>query len=644
MPMCAIAGILGAVDRDDDLARVTAMTAVQVHRGPDAGAVTVLPGAVLGHRRLSIIDLSDRAAQPMTSADGRFVLVFNGEIYNYRELRRDLEGTYPFRTESDTEVILATWIAWGEAMLERFNGMFAFCLYDTIERRAFFARDRFGQKPLHFAEHRDRLLFASEVKALLAAGVPAKPNLDAWARYLAHASYDDDADTFFAGVMQLRPGECATWDAEHGLHRRTYYALHERVAGLPFDVDVAEAAAEVRRLLTDAVTIHMRSDVPVGISLSGGLDSSAMLATLDLAGELHHGVRCFSFDFGGDLSERPWIEAAAGHHGLTSTITTYTPADFRKSIRPMVWHLEGPIGGLANCALGAVIRDARVAGITVLQDGTGLDEAFGGYQNHHNRYLGQLLASGDPAAPRAAEAYARNWGVSVSDAIAAAHAELERAHTTIDGTVPVRLDLLTASFRDAYGDVPIPPIAETGDPMRDALVDYLQVRKIPRNTRMKDRLSMAYSIELRLPFLDHRLVEYALRLPPAYWFWEGRTKGVVREALRGTMDDAVRTASKRSIQAPQGVWLRQEPMRSYIRELIASESFASRGMFDVERARTAYEDFIAHGAPNSFFVWQWINMEEWFRVFVDGEDGGVFRMYRDDRYPTPQRTYATAHT
>ncbi|MDO8599256.1 MAG: asparagine synthase (glutamine-hydrolyzing), partial [bacterium] len=600
MYMCAIAGILGAVDRHDDRARVTEMTTVQVHRGPDAGAVAVFPGAVLGHRRLSIIDLSDRAQQPMVSTDGRYVLVFNGEIYNYRELRRELEGSYPFRTESDTEVLLAAWVMWGEAMLERLNGMFAFCLYDTVDRRAFFARDRFGQKPIHFAEHNGRLLFASEVKALLAAGVPAKPNLAAWARYLTVASYDDDADTLFAGVTQLRPGECAAWDVERGVRRRTYYALHERVAGSPLDVSVVDAAAEVRRLLVDAATIHMRADVPVGISLSGGLDSSAMLAALDLARELHDGVRCFSFDFGGDFTERPWIDAAASYHGLTSAIATFTPADFLASIRPMMWHLEGPIGGLSNCALGVVSRDAHAAGIVVLQDGTGLDEMFGGYRNHHNRYLGQLLASGDPSAARAVEEYARNWGVSVGDATAAARAELAREHTTIDGTIPVRPDLLRKDFRRDHAAMAIPPIRATGDPTRDVLVDYLQVRKIPRNTRMKDRLSMAHSIELRLPFLDHRLVEYALRLPPAYWFHEGRTKGIVREALRGTMDSAVRTATKRSIQAPQGAWLRAEPMRSYIRELIGSESFASRGIFDVDSVRAAYEDFCVHGAPNSF--------------------------------------------
>lgn len=631
--------MLGRV-RPDDGDVVGTMTAVQAHRGPDAGAVIALPGAVLGHRRLSIIDLSDRAVQPMSSTDGRFVLVFNGEIYNYRELRTALAGSYTFRTESDTEVILAAWIVWGEAMLERFNGMFAFCLYDTIERHAFFARDRFGQKPLHVVEDRGRLLFASEVKALLAAGVPAKPNLDAWARYLVHASYDDDADTLFAGVTQLRPGECAMWDAERGLRRRMYYALHERVSGPTYDVSVAEAATEVRRLLVDAVTIHMRSDVPVGISLSGGFDSSAMLAALDLAGELHDGVRCSSFDFGGDLSERLWIDAAASYHGLTSAITTYTPLDFQRSIRPMLWHLEGPIGGLANCAFSAVMCGARDAGVTVLQDGTGLDEIFGGYRNHHNRYLGELIVSGDPSAPRAAEEYARNWGVTVADAVAAARAELGLTHTTIDGTVPVRPDLLTASFRDAYGDVPIPPIVETGDPMRDVLIDYLQVRKIPRNTRMKDRLSMAYSLELRLPFLDHRLVEYGLRLPSSHRFLDGRTKGIVREALRGSMDDSVRTASKRSIQAPQGLWLRQEPMRSYIRALIMSESFAARGVFDAERVRVAYEEFVARGAPNSFFVWQWINVEEWFRVFVDGEDGAA--IHRDGRLLSTHAPYAHA--
>lgn len=609
--MCGVAGIIGAID-PRSRERVSRMMAITSHRGPDAGRLAVLPGAVLGHRRLSIIDLSDRGLQPMESR-GRAWLVFNGEIYNYRELKAELKDRYPFTSDSDSEVLIAAWETWGERCLERLNGMFAFCVYDPAKRLAFFARDRFGQKPLFFAEQEGALYFASEVKALLAAGVPAKPNRQAWARYLAQASYDDTADSFFSGVQQLMPGECATWSADSGLKVNRYYDVAKAVSDAR--VSETEAAERARELLVQAAALHMRADVPVGVSLSGGLDSSALLACLDLAQELHEGVRCISADFGGDLTERPWIEAAAAYHGLPSEILGYTPQEFHDDIRPIMWHLEGPLGGLMNCALRPVMQRARETGAKVIQDGTGLDEAFAGYRNHHDLYLGLTLRSGGKNAANALKEYAINWQCSDDDARKAAARALDGSITAIDGTVSVRPELLDASLAALAKETEKPA---TGDPLRDALIDYLQVRKIPRNTRMKDRLSMAYGLELRLPFLDHNLVEFALSLPSQLYFIDGRSKSIVREALAGAMDDDVRLAPKRSIQAPQGPWLQREPMRSYVADLISSESFASRGLFDVDASKAAFARFCEGAFDNSFFVWQWINAEEWHRMFVDG--------------------------
>jgi asparagine synthase (glutamine-hydrolysing) len=613
--MCGIAGILGDI-RSGDRERVAAMTDIQFHRGPDDSGLAEVPGAVLGHRRLSVIDLSHGAAQPMIAPGGRHLLVFNGEIYNYRELRRELEGHYHFRTSTDSEVLLAALLRWGEGALERLNGMFAFCLYDCHTREALLARDRFGQKPIYLAEQDGRLLFASEVKALLAAGIKAHPDRTVWARYLLHAYYDDGAGTYFEGVTQLLPGEWARFVPGKPLQRHRWYEIARRVA--PRDVGRDEAAEAVRGLLVDAARLHMRADVPVGVSLSGGLDSSALLACLGLAGELSPKVACVSVDFGGNLSERPWMEAAARHHGLQTRIMPYTPEDFHAHIRPMTWHLEGPIGGLMNCALAAVMAEAAREGMVVLQDGTGLDEALGGYRNHHNLYVGLAMRAGGAEADTAVSDYCANWGVTPDQARQAGRSALVDSVTAIDGTVPVRPELLNQDFVARWG-APLAPEPTTGDPLRDALASYLQVQKVPRNTRMKDRLSMAYSLELRLPFLDHRLVEYGLSLPPKLMFLYGRTKSIVREALAGAMDDEVRLAAKRSIQAPQGAWLMKEPMRSYVRELIGSESFASRGMFDPVKCQAAFERFCTGADANSFFVWQWINVEEWFRVFIDGD-------------------------
>jgi asparagine synthase (glutamine-hydrolysing) len=617
--MCGIAGILGEVSKSDG-DRVSAMNASQRHRGPDSDDVSLYEGAVLGHRRLSIIDLSNRSRQPMESSNGRFSITYNGELYNYKELRAELKSSYDFKTESDTEVLLAAWSKWGEDCLYRMRGMFAFCIWDRESRSAFFARDRFGQKPMFFSFHNGQLLFASEVKALLAAGVPASPDMNTWSRYLVSAVYDNTEDSFFGNIEQLRPGESATWSEKDGMRRRRYYDLSDHVSLTTQAVSLDEASNRVREILIDVSRMHMQADVPVGVALSGGLDSSALLACLDLAGELKEQLHCYSFDFGESLTERPWIEAAAAYHGLKSEINSFTPDQYLESIRPLMWHLEGPIGGLANCALANVFGAAQNNGIVVLQDGTGLDEAFAGYEAHHKLALGVAIEKGGDEARSALIDFCKTWGVNEESAIKSGKNELDKAirgkQTAVDGSVPTRPDLLQSGFLSYHpGDFRMS--THVDDPLRDSLINYTQVQKIPRNMRFKDRLSMAYSTELRLPFLDHVLVEYALSLPASYYFLYGRTKSIVREALKGAMDETVRIAKKRSIQAPQGAWLIQEPMKSYVGDLINSQSFKDRGIFDISAVIREFDKFCKGGMPNSFFVWQWINTEEWFRMFVD---------------------------
>lgn len=612
--MCGIAGILGDIE-PADRARVENMARIMRHRGPDGLRTQIYDYAALGFVRLAIIDLDDRAMQPMSTTDGRLTIVFNGEIYNYLELRRQLQPHFDFRTEGDTEVLLAAYQHWGRDCLKHLNGMFAFCIYDTQARSAFFARDRFGQKPLHFATVNGRLLFGSEIKALIAGGYRPQPNMETWARYLTAASYDDDETTFFAGVDQLQPGECAIWTPASGLTRSTYYELRDHIQVR--DIGVDQARAETRDLLIDAARLHMRSDVPVAVALSGGLDSSALLACLDLSGDIA-GVNCFSVEFENELSERHWIEAAAAHHGLNSHIEVCRAPEIADNFAGLIWFSEGPLGGVMNNALLRVMSAASNQGFKVIQDGTGLDEAFAGYLNHHNLYLGQKIREKSSGWRQALTEYARNWDVTEARAEAAALAELENDGTTIDGTVPVRPDLLKADFVAQHGRQIAWPDA-TGGHLRNSLIDYLQVRKIPRNTRMKDRLSMAFGLELRLPFLDHRLVEHALSLPEEMYFLHGRSKSIVREALAGDMDEEVRIATKRSIQAPQGKWLIAEPLANYVRDIITSRSFADRGFFETKAVHEAFDEFCLGNTPNSFFVWQWINMENWYRTFIDND-------------------------
>lgn len=613
--MCGIAGIIGEAGPDASRI-VAAMNALQSYRGPDASCVRAHPGAVLGHNRLSIIDLSTNALQPMESASGRFSVVFNGEIYNFLELRSELETGHVFRSASDTEVLLAAYERWGQGCLDKLNGMFAFCIFDKVERTAFFARDRFGQKPFYYSLKDGCLFFASEVKALLRAGIPAKANLNAWGRYLGASLYDDQDDTFFQDIFQLRAGEAMIFDARSGVKRFIYYDLADKVVRA--ERSLAQAAEEVRCLLVDIGRIHMRSDVPVGIALSGGFDSSALLAIFELAGCLHNAATGLSVEFEGDLSEAEWMQAAADHHHLNWVLHNYSAREARESFRSMIWHLDGPIGGLSNCAFSTIMAGAQQRGIKVMQDGTGLDEVFAGYRNCHNMYLAQLSDTKDNRFDQALSDYAANWDVSRLEARKSVLSNAG-AITSIDGTIPVRPDLLRPDFAVNYACLPVNSAAHSDHPVRDILLGYMQRLRIPRNTRMKDRVSMAFGVELRLPFLDHRLAELAMTMPVDFYFYEGRTKSIVRESLSGAMDDKVRLAAKRSISAPQGRWLMKDPLRGYVKELIGSESFADRKIVDPVAAREAFRQFCAGGADNSFFVWQWINLEEWFRVFIDND-------------------------
>ena len=613
--MCGIAGIVGNVTKSD-INIVQSMNDIQSYRGPDNDKVSFYDGAVVGHRRLSIIDLDNRSSQPMESNDGRYIIVFNGEIYNYKELKVELSPHYNFQTRSDTEVLLAAYSIWGKKCLLKLIGMFAFCIYDIKKEEAFIARDYFGQKPLFFTENDKRLIFASEIKAILKTGMKPNPNYNTWARYLVSASYDDDNSTFFKNIFQLLPGEFATWTMNRGLQKNHYYNLGDEI--VKNKVDIEQASQATRTLLIDSVKLHMRSDVPVGLALSGGLDSSTMLACLDFSGELNQKLNCLSFKFEEAFSEQEWIDVAASYHGLISRYEVYKKNDYLNDIKPLTWHLEAPIGGLATCALAKLMSRAGKMGLKVMQDGTGLDEAFGGYRNHHNLFLGEMLQKRNLHVKKYIKEYSDFWKVTEKVAEKAAKDALNNKLTAIDGTVPVRIDLINNDFKNKY-NVEINDYVSTGSKLYDGFIDYLQKRKIPRNTRMKDRVSMAYSIELRLPFLEHNLINYALSLPEQIHYYKGRTKSVIREAMKGLMDENVRIAPKRSIQAPQGEWLRKEPMRSYVIDLINSETFADRNIFNVNKVITAYDEFCEGKYNNSFFVWQWINMEEWFRTFIDND-------------------------
>src|SRR5262245_20191464 len=525
--MCGISGIAG---RGWTPAQLEAMVCAQHHRGPDHREIYVDPSrwVGLGHNRLSILDLSPAGHQPMANRHGTQWIVLNGELYNYIAPRAEI-GDYPYRSRSDTEVVLAVYERWGDKCLDHFLGMFAFLIWDGRRQRLFAARDRFGVKPLYY--HADpkggTFRIASEIKGLHAAGVPAQPDGVAWATYLRYGLYDHTARTFWDQVQSLPAGCALAWEPD-ALRVWRWYDLAERTGPELDSRPVQAVQEEYLALLAESVRLRFRSDVPVGITLSGGLDSSILLGFTHAVQGEDSDVKAFTFVTGDErYDELPWVQQmlARTHHPLV--ICPLRPEQVPDLAASVQHHQDEPFGGLPTLAYACLFERARQEGVIVLLDGQGMDEAWAGYD-----YYRRSLAKGDQH-----------------------HASTTRP---VQGSnhQPVRPKCLTPEFR-AQAEAFLPP-APFADSLRNR--QYLDAcyTKIPRALRFNDRISMRSSTELREPFLDHRLFELALRQPAERKIDHGTGKKLLREMVRAVMPQAVIEAPKRPLQTPQREWLRGE--------------------------------------------------------------------------------------
>jgi len=569
--MCGITGIIGD---GAGRGRLTRMISAQAHRGPDGEGIYIDPNtdAMLGHNRLSIIDLSAAGDQPMMSSDRRNVIVQNGEIYNYLELKRELEGEYTFRTRSDTEVILAAYQKWGAACLDHLIGMFAFVIWDTVEKTAFAARDRFGVKPLYYHVEADgTILFASEIKAIHAAGIPAIPNDEAWATYLGFGLYDHSEHTFWKGINSLSAGHYLRVK-DGSIQITKWYDLAERV-GTEFDERPANVVAEEYfGLMKDSVELRFRSDVPVGINLSGGLDSSSLLGLVHAIQGDDSEVNAFTFTTGDPAyDELKWVEAMlerTRHPLVVSELSSSEVPSLAASVQD---HQDEPFGGIPTLAYAKLFEKAKESGVTVLLDGNGMDEQWAGYDYYAE------TGHGEPA--------------GVVQGIT------DRA---------VRPECLTPEFRKLAD--PIEPPAFFPDRLRNLQHRDARFTKIPRAMRFNDRISMRSSTELREPFLDHRLFEIAMRQPPERKINSGVRKKMLREIAAKYLPRTVSEAPKRPIQTPQREWLRG-PLREWAESCIETALSGTQGAYlDRAKVRKEATAFFDGSFENSFFIWQWINL------------------------------------
>lgn len=549
------------------------MARAMAHRGPDDEGVWVEGGVGLGNRRLAILDPSPAGHQPMASPDGFFVITYNGEVYNYLELRSEVGGA--FYTGTDTEVVLRALQRWGAKALDRFNGMFALALWDRHARTLLLARDRFGVKPLYYSEWQGALYFASEVKALAAAGVPIEPNPVAWALYLTYGVYDHAEQTFFKGIYRLPPGHYLRWQ-DGRIEVICWYDLAERVNGKPLDSrPEEEVAAEYSALMMDAVRLRFRSDVPVGVCLSGGLDSST------LVGVLHHlfgpDAEIHAYHFATNdpnYDETPWVRRLLEGSYYPLHIALLGVEEVPALAEEVAYYQEEPFGGLPTLAMVRLFQLARATGTIALLDGQGLDEQWGGY-----------------------DYYARALSKDVHlEGISPVQGSRSR---------PTRPECLTEEFRRLAEPVTFP--TPWGDPLRDSRYRDLRFAKIPRALRFSDRASSQVSCELREPFLDYRLVELAFRQPADQLIRDGEQKHLLRRIARSLLSKEVAEAPKRPVQTPQREWLRG-PLRGWVEECLDHPSVRESGWFDREALRREWETYLRGESDNSFYVWQWISV------------------------------------
>lgn len=612
--MCGIAGIIGRSRVNADA--VLAMAELMAHRGPDGdGLWQSDDGRVcFGHRRLAVLDLDDRAAQPMSSADESLVITYNGELYNYLELKRRLEADgVRFRTTGDTEVVLEAYRAWGSDCLDEFNGMFAFAIYDRRRNRLFCARDRFGEKPLLFLERDGVFAFASEYKALFALdGVAIDIDEAAVVGFLDNpaSGLDHNRDTVFKGICQLLPGEKLAVELDD-----LSWAAAKYWTGTPEPRDEslsdADAIVRFRELLGDAVRIRLRSDVAVGSCLSGGLDSSAITC---LSRGLQGGDVPYH-TFTGRFPDSPadegmWADQVVAATAAEGHETFPDAKGFLGDVEQFIWLNELPVDSASQYAQWCVFRLASEAGVTVLLDGQGADEILGGYEQYFVAYCRSSDGRREEVKireryPMAFSNVDQGWKKALPSGLRRMAARTLGRGSDI--SFGVREDM--ARY---ISDAALPPDTLHQALHRDACGGFLTTL-----LRYGDRNSMAHSREVRLPFCDHRIAEFAFSLPDRLLMGHAQTKYLLREAMRGVLPDAVRTRwNKQGFLPPQAEWFRGG-LLDVAEDLFNSRSFADSSIWDaswwqgVARRLRDGEDALA--VP----LWKPFICELWLRHFVE---------------------------
>jgi asparagine synthase (glutamine-hydrolysing) len=608
--MCGICGIININNKPVSESAVHCMMAAMKHRGPDDDGTFIKNNVGLGFVRLSIIDLSIAGHQPMISSDNRFVILMNGEIYNYIELRAELKKKgYVFRSGSDTEVLLTCYMEWGEECLHKLNGMFAFVIFDTLTGDFFAARDRFGIKPFYYYTDNETFLFASDIPSILTATCKNKePENSVIFDYLVFNRTNHSKRTFFKEILKLQHGHQLTIRSGK-VEIKRWYNLSEQIC---LHNSIVFNEKEFLEELKNSIDLQLRSDVPVGTCLSGGLDSSA-ITSLVLENKKDVDLHSFSaiYQKGQRGDESEYISEFKDKN-LKTHYTNPTGDSLLDDLESFIATLSEPVPTTSIYAEYKVMELAKKY-CTVLLNGQGADEFLAGYHYFYGYYFRDLIKS-------------YSWGRLLNEMYqyTKTHKSTFGLKTFAFSMNPRSLrhfkshDFIDQSFYDNYynNTNDLFDVFYKSKTLKEFLINHFEY-KFEHNLLWADKTGMQFSLETRFPFLDHNLVEKTLSIPTNNYIKDGYTKVIMRNALKGILPEKIRTRKdKIGFSTPEPDWFKNKNMQVLLEDVVESKSFSQRGYFNVDECRKELKLLKETGRYSTEF-WKWIHLELWFRRFID---------------------------
>ena len=606
--MCGIAGIVSLNGLPVDEKLIDRINSLLHHRGPDGSGNFFHKATALTHTRLAILDLTPNADQPMSNDNGSLVLVYNGEVYNYVEIREELESFgCRFRSSGDTEVVLKAYEHWGPDCLRRFNGMFAFAIYDVANEKLFLARDRFGVKPLYYYQSPERFAFSSEIKPLLLSMPSIESDDQIVFDYLFHNIVDHTDRTFFKGIYRLPAG---SWlEFKNGRHAITKW----------WNLEPAIEKENLRELFVEAVRLRLRSDVPVGSCLSGGIDSSSIVCSMaQLLGEKREDIHTFSAIYPGHpIDESRYIDDVVQISKVKSFRTTPTENTLISDLERFVEVQEEPFSSSSQYSQYKVMELAGQTGLKVLLDGQGADEALGGYLYclSHNlaSHLKHLRIANFIKDATALHRTHQQGMQHVFWAIYELFPRLVKDQTRKSLVAPWINPEFMRHFKRASDVYEIKSYSDAQESLAKQMSYGLSSL-----LRYEDKSSMAFSIETRTPFLDYRLVKTLFAIPFEEKTKEGVTKVPFREAMKGILPESIRMRKdKIGFATPQELWMNSAPMREYMKKTFISKTFKNRPYWIAAKVEQKLNRESSIRLEPSDNIWRILNLELWLRRFID---------------------------